>query len=97
VGVLGVRASREVDGLVAGAEVDIEPGDKSVDEVAALGSEGVGNLEGKVGGGDGVKVEGDDGARVSHESLHLDSVDEGLVKSDLLHGAVVKAIDIVPD
>src|SRR3954468_19751381 len=43
VSVLGVRTGGEVDGLVAGAELDIEPSDESVDEVAALGSEGVGD------------------------------------------------------
>ena len=97
VGVLGVGAGGEVDGLVASAELNVEPGDESVDEVGALGAESVGNLEGKVGGGDGVEVEGDDRARVGDESLHLNGVHEGLVESNLLHRAIVKSVDVVPD
>lgn len=97
VGVLGVGASGEVNGLVASAKLDIEPGDKGVDEVGALGSELIGHLEGEVGCGNSVEIECDDGAWVSHKRLHLDGVNEGLVESNLLHRAVVESVDVVPD
>lgn len=97
VSVLGVRASGETNGLVTGAELNVEPSNQCVDEVRTLGSELVGHTEGKVGRGNSVQVEGDDRARVSDQSLHLHGVNQGLGESDLLHRTVVKAIDIVPD
>lgn len=56
--VFGVRARAEADRLVAGREVDVEPGDQGVDEVGAAAVEGEGGGEGEVGGGAGVEVEG---------------------------------------
>lgn len=78
VGVLGVRASGEADGLVAGGEVDVEPGDKGMDEVISLGGEGEGSVEGEVGGGASVEVEGEHGNGVSDDRLKIDSIDQRL-------------------
>lgn len=97
VGVLGVGASREADGLVAGGEVDIEPRDKSVDEVISLSSELKVSGESQVGGGAGVKIESENGGRVGDDGLEFDGIDEGLGQSSLLQGAIIKAIDVVPD
>ena len=97
VSVLGMRAGRESDGLVACGEVDIKPGNQSVDEVVALSRKGEGGLERGVRCLDSVKVKGNDGARVADNSLHFDSVDKRLGKSNLLHWAVVEAPHIVPD
>lgn len=97
VGVLGMRTGGEANGLVACGELDVEPRNQSVDEVAATGSERVRHLEREVGGRDGVKVKGDDWARIGHQRFHLHGVDQGLGESDLLHRAVVEAVNIVPD
>lgn len=77
VSVLGVRAGREADGLVAGGEVDVEPRNESVDEVVSLGSQSKACVEGEIGGGAGVEIEGQDGDRVGNDSLKIDSVDQG--------------------
>lgn len=97
VSVLGVRAGGEADGLVAGGELDVEPCDHGVDVVGAAHREVEGKLEGKVGNGAGVKVDGDDGRRVGDDGLELDGVDERLSEGAVLERAVVEAPDIVPD
>lgn len=97
VGVLGVGAGREADGLVGGGEVDVEPGNKGVDEVIAAGRELEGGGEGEVGNLALVEVQGQDRCGVSNHRLHLDRVNQGLGKSSGLEGAVVKAVDVVPD
>lgn len=95
--VLGVRAGGEADRLVASAELDIEPRNESVNEVGTVSGKLVRHLEGKVGGSDGVEVESDDLAGLGNQSLHLDGVNQGLGEGNLLHGAVVEAVDVVPD
>lgn len=95
--VLGVGTSGEADRLVAGTEFNVKPGNQGVDEVGTLGSQLVWNTECEVRRGNGVKVKCDDGARVSDQGLHLDSVNQGLGERNLLHRAVVKAVNIVPD
>ena len=97
VGVLGVGAGGEADGLVAGGEVDVEPGDEGVDEIIALGFQLEVAGEGEVGGGAGVQVKSQDQGRVSDDGLEVDGVDEGLGESSLLQGGVVEAVDVVPD
>ena len=97
VGVLGVRASGEADGLVAGGELDVEPRDHGVDVVGAAHGEGEGKLEGEVLNGAGVEVEGDDGRGVGDDGLELDGVDERLGESGVLERGVVEAPDVVPD
>jgi hypothetical protein len=87
----------EADGLVAGGELDVEPGDKGVDEIVTLDAKVEGNVEGEVGGGAGVEIEGEDGGRVGDDGLELDGVDEGLGEGGLLEGSVVEAVDVVPD
>jgi hypothetical protein len=97
VGVLGVGAGGEADGLVAGGELDVEPRDHGVDVVGAAHRKGEGKLEGEILNGAGVEVEGDDGRRVGDNSLELDSVDEGLGEGGVLERAVIEAPDVVPD
>jgi len=97
VGVLCVGAGAELDGLVAGGELNVEPGDQSVDVVGAADGEGVGKVEGEVGDLAGVEVEGDERSGVSDDSLKVDSIDEGLGESGALEGSVVEAPDVVPD
>ena len=97
VGVFGMGTGGEGDGLVACAKFNIEPSDHCVDEVTALGRKRKGYLEDQVGRSDSVKIKGDDGARVGNERLHLDRVDKGFGKGNLLHRAVVESIHIIPD
>lgn len=97
VSVLGMRAGREADGLVACSEVDIKPGNQSVDKVVALSWKGEGGLERGVRCLDSIKVKSNDGARVADNGLHFDSVDKRLGKSNLFHWAVVEPPHIVPD
>ena len=59
--VLGVWAGREADRLVACGELNVEPCDDGVDKVAAADLEREGAVEGEVGDGAGVEVEGEDG------------------------------------
>ena len=95
--VLCVRTSGEADGLVAGGELDVEPGDDGVDEVAAADFHVEGAVEGEVGDGAGVEVKGDDRGGVGDDSLDVDGVDEGLGNGGCLEGGVVEAPDVVPD
>lgn len=97
VGVLGVRAGGEADGLVTGGEIDIEPGDQGVHEVVPAAVEGEWEGEGQIGSRAGVEVEGENGSGVGDNGLDLDRVDEGLRESCVLERSVVKAIDVVPD
>lgn len=97
VGVLCVRASAELDGLVASSKLNIEPGDKGMDVIGTADVEGEGGVEGKVGDSTGVEIEGEDGGRVGDDGLHLDGVDKRLGKSSVFEGRVIKAPDIVPD
>lgn len=82
---------------MAGREVDIEPGDEGVDVVIASCSEAEWDFERQVRSSDGVEVESDDGTRVADQGLELNSIDEGLGESNILHGRIVEAVDIVPD
>jgi hypothetical protein len=95
--VLGVGTGGELDGLVAGGELDVEPRDHGVDVVGAAHGEGEGELEGEVRDGAGVEVDGDDGGGVGDDGLELDGVDEGLGEGGVLQRAVVEAPDVVPD
>lgn len=97
VSVLCVRASGEADGLVAGAEVNVEPGHQGVDEVVAPRDKIEGAAEGQVFHCALVKVEGKNLSRIRHDSLHLDGVHQGLGEGGLLEGGVVEAVDVVPD
>ena len=97
VGVLCVGAGAELDGLVAGGELNVEPGDQSVDVVGAADGEGVRKVEGEIGDLAGVEVEGDERSGVGDDSLKVDSIDEGLGESGALEGSVVEAPDVVPD
>ena len=55
--VLGVRARRETNGLVAGSELDVEPSYQSVHEVVAADLELKGRGEREICNTDGVEVE----------------------------------------
>jgi hypothetical protein len=95
--VLGVGTGGELDGLVAGGELDVEPRDHGVDVVGAAHGKGEGELEGEVRDGAGVEVDGDDRGGVGDDGLELDGVDEGLGEGGVLQRAVVEAPDVVPD
>lgn len=87
----------EADGLVAGGEVDVEPGNEGVDVVVSPRDEVEGAAEGQVGGCAGVEVEREDGGGVGDDGLDLDRVDEGLREGRLLEWGVVEPVDVVPD
>ena len=95
--VLGVGAGRELDGLVAGRELNVEPGDQGVHVVGAADGEGVGEVEGEIGDLAGVEVESDERCGVGNDGLEVNSVDEGLGEGGALEGGVVEAPDVVPD
>jgi hypothetical protein len=97
VGVFCVGASRELDGLVAGRELDIEPGDDGVDVVGAADGERVGEVECEILNLASVEIEGDERNGIGDDSLEVDSVDEGLGEGGALEGGVVEAPDVVPD
>ena len=97
VGVLGVRASGEADGLVAGGELDVEPRDHGVNVVGAAHGEVEGKLESEVLNGAGVEVESDDGRGVGDNGLELDGVDKRLGEGGVLERGVVEAPNVVPD
>ena len=86
VGVLGVRAGRESDWLVTCGEIDIEPGDQSVDEVVASAVESKGCCEVEILGGTGVEVESDYGKGVGYNSFDLDGINERFGEGALLEG-----------
>lgn len=95
--VLGVGARGEAHGLMARAELDVEPGDQGVDVVGAADGEVEGEFEGQVSGLDGVEVDGEDGSGVGDDSFELDRVDEGFGEGCGFEGGVVEAPDVVPD
>ena len=85
-GVFRVRAGGETDRLVAGGEVDIEPGDQGVDEVVAADVEGEWGGECEVGNLAFVEVESQDCGWVGDDGLDFDGVDEGFGESGVLEG-----------
>lgn len=95
--VLCVGAGAELDGLVAGGELNVEPGDQGVHVVGAADGERIGEVEGEIGDLAGVEIEGDERCRVGDDGLEIDSVDEGLGEGGALEGGVVEAPDVVPD
>jgi hypothetical protein len=97
VGVLCVGTRGELDGLVAGGELDVEPGDDGVDEVGAAHLKVEGHVEGEVSDSAGVEVEGEDGGGVRDDGFDVDRVDEGLGHGGGFEGRVVEAPDVVPD
>jgi hypothetical protein len=95
--VLCVRARGELDGLVAGGKLNVEPRNHGVDKVAAAHLEVKWAVEGEVGNGARVEIEGKDGGGVGDDGLDVDGVDEGLSHGGGLEGGVVEAPDVVPD
>lgn len=96
VGVLSVGTGAKVDGLVAGVEGDIEPGDEGVDIIIAVGGDREGDLEVQVLLLDGQDVNVLEPAGASDDGLGIDGVDKGLLEGDLLDRRVVESVDIVP-
>lgn len=97
VGVLCVRASRELDGLVAGREFNVEPGDQGVHVVGATDGERVWEVESEVGDFAGVQVESDERCGISDDGLEVDSVDKRLSEGSTLERGVIETPDIIPD
>lgn len=97
VGILGVRARREADRLVACREVDIEPSDKGMDEIVTSAGKFEGNRKSKIVHGAFIQIKGQDSNRVSDSSLDLDIVNERLGKSSLLERGIVESVDIIPN
>lgn len=95
--VLGVWACGELDWLVAGGKLDVEPGDQGVHVVGAADGELVWEAEGEILHLDGVEVEGDNREWVGDDGLHLDGVDEWLGQGGVLEWGVIEAPDVVPD
>lgn len=95
--VLCVGASGESDGLVAGSELDIEPGNDGVDEVATTHLELVRQMECEIGDCAGVEIEGDDWRWISDDGLDVNGVDERLRHGGGLERSVVEAPDVIPD
>ena len=82
---------------MASGEVDVKPGDQSVHEIVSTAVKRKWGGEGKVGGGAGVEIEGQNGGRVGDNGLDLDSVDKGLGKGGVFKRGVVETINVVPD
>lgn len=95
--VLGVRTGGEPNGFVAGRELNVEPGDKSMDEVVAADGEIEGKLECEVVGGAFVEIKGDDGAGIGDNGFEFDCVDQRFCEGCHLQRCVVKAVDVVPN
>jgi hypothetical protein len=95
--VLGMWSSGELDWLVACGELDVEPGDDGVNEVAAAHIECEGNGEGQVFWLDSVEVEGYDGCRIGDDGFHIDGINEGFGHGCGFERSVVKAPYVVPD
>ena len=97
VSVLGVRTGRELDGLVAAREVDVEPTKESVNVVVTGSVKLEWNLKVEVLFGDRSEVDVPDGARSGSDGLEVDAVYQRFTECDLLDARVVKSINIVPD
>lgn len=97
VGVLGVRASGEGDGLVARGEFDVKPSHQRVNEVVASSSQIKRYTVGQIGNSALVQVEGEDTGGVGNDGLHLNSINEGLGEGSCLERGVVESVDIIPD
>ena len=92
-----MRTGRESYGLVAGPELDVEPGDQGVNEVAAAHIKGEGGLEGEFFGGDGVEVKSDDSGRIGDYGFHFNSVNQWLSERCSFQRRVVEPVNIVPN
>jgi hypothetical protein len=97
VSVLCVGPCGELDGLVACSKLDVEPGNDGVDKVGTTDFETVGHVEGEVGDGARVEIEGENRRWVCDNGFDVDSVDEGLGHGGGFERGVVEAPDVVPD
>jgi len=82
--VLCVRPCGELDWLVAGAELDVEPRYQGVHVVGAAHRQAEGGVEGQVGYGAFVQVEGQDCGWVCHDGFHVHRVDQWLGQGGVL-------------
>lgn len=90
-------AGAESDRLVAGGELDVEPGNEGVDVVGAADAKLVWEAEVQIVGGAGVEIESENGAWVGDNGLELDGVDKGLGEGSQLERSVVESVDVIPD
>ena len=85
--VLAMRPSREMNWFMTCGEFNVEPGYECMDEILRLSHfEQKGGLEGEIGRGDSIEVNGEDSRRVSHASLDFHCVDERLGQGCVLQG-----------
>lgn len=92
-----MRSSAESDGLVAGGEFDVKPGDERVHVVGAANGELEWEGKGEIGDGAGVEVEGKDRAWVGHDGFEFNGIDEGFGEGSEFERSVVEPVDVVPD
>lgn len=92
-----MRSSGESYRFVAGGEFDVEPGDKSVNEVIAADRQVKGKFECEIVGRTFVEVECDYCARIGNHGFEFDCVDQGFSESGHLQRCIVKAVDVIPD
>ena len=82
---------------MAGSKVDIEPGNESMDEIAAPTIQRKGGLKSQIGGRDSVEIDGEDGSGVGNDSFHFDGINKWLGQGAVFQRRKVKPVDIVPD
>jgi len=96
-GVLSVRACRELDRLMAFGELDIEPSDEGMNKVVPADIEGERSFESEVRGVNRIEVERDDGGRISHDSFHVNRIHQRLTHCSCFEWSVVETPNIIPD
>lgn len=92
-----MRTSAESDRFMAGSEIDIEPCNKSVDEIVTTNIKLEWRGESEIFLGACVEIEGKNCGRVGNDSLNLDGVDERFGESGSLERRIIEAINVVPD
>jgi hypothetical protein len=97
VSVFCVGASGELDWLVAGSKLNVEPGNDGVHKVAAADLQAVRAVECQIGHCAGVEVESKDGRGVGDNGFDVNGIDEGLSHGGRLQGSVIETPNVVPD
>jgi hypothetical protein len=95
--VLGVGAGREPNGFVTGSKFNVEPCDKSMNEIVALSAETERDSESKFGWRDGIQVESQDWTWICYKCFHFDSINKWFRKRIFFHWRESEAVDVVPD
>lgn len=95
--IFGMWTGAETNRLVTSRKFDVEPCNERMNVIRAANLKLERKGKGKISGGDGVEIEGDDSAGVGNDGLELYCVDQRFRECSDFERSIVKTVDVVPD